>query len=259
MNDVGGTSAIDPRRVEEAGLNAVPVQRQLFYDGWLLRLTPVPTKRARSVNAFFGSTRPLDEKVAYCEATYARLGLPCLFRITPFDVPALLDDALAARGYVAFDTTLVQVAPLASPPSFDVPADVDVASAAPTEFGTALAALKGAPPRQRALRRSWLATTPLPARALVASINRCVVGVGQASLDDGLAMIGSVATADDMRGRGIATAVVGALIAWAWERGAHHAYLQVNADNHRALAVYRRFGFETLYTYHYRGPPGETQ
>jgi ribosomal protein S18 acetylase RimI-like enzyme len=30
----------------------------------------------------------------------------------------------------------------------------------------------------------------------------------------------------------------------------------VNDDNHRALAVYRRFGFETVYEYHYRGRPG---
>jgi RimJ/RimL family protein N-acetyltransferase len=66
-------------------------------------------------------------------------------------------------------------------------------------------------------------------------------------------MIGTVGTASDVRGRGIATAVVGTLLAWAWDCGAQHAHLQVNDDNERALAVYRRFGFETAYAYHYRG------
>jgi N-acetylglutamate synthase len=60
-----------------------------------------------------------------------------------------------------------------------------------------------------------------------------------------------------MRGRGLASAILASLLTWAWERGAHHAYLQVDADNHRAMSVYRRFGFATAYTYHYRARPGE--
>jgi len=38
---------------------------------------------------------------------------------------------------------------------------------------------------------------------------------------------------------------------------ATHAFLQVNDDNAPALAVYGRFGFATLYTYHYRARPHE--
>ena len=44
---------IDARRVEEAGLNALQTQRQLFYDGWLLRVSPGTARRGRSVNAHF--------------------------------------------------------------------------------------------------------------------------------------------------------------------------------------------------------------
>ncbi len=256
MNDSATTRRIDLRRVEEANLNCLPAPRQLFYDGWVLRLTPGHTKRARSVNAFFGSTRPLSEKIAHCEALYDGVGLPCLFRVTPFDMPPSLDRELAARGYVAFENTLVQIAPLPSPPEFVPPPDVDVTSVSANAFSEALIALKGTPARQRATRRAWLSQTPLPARAVVAKIDGRTVGVGQSSIDGGFAMIGSVATADDVRGRGIASAVVGALLAWAWGRNAHHAYLQVNDDNHRAFAVYRKFGFETTYAYHYRGRPG---
>ena len=99
----------DALRIEEAGLNALQTQRQLFFDGWLLRLSPGSAKRARSVNPHFGSSLPVDAKIDRCETIYAAAGLPALFRITPFRKPADLDDALDRRGYVAFDRTLVQV------------------------------------------------------------------------------------------------------------------------------------------------------
>jgi GNAT superfamily N-acetyltransferase len=256
VNDAALATALDLRRLEEATLNCVPAPRQLFYDGWVLRLMPGPTKRARSVAALFGSTLPLDSKIAHCEAVYERFGLPCLFRLTPLDVPSSLDRELAARGFASFDNVLVQTVALRDPPSFAVPAGVDIVPVPANVFFRALGALSGTPARERGARAARLTETGLPARALVAQIDRRPVGVGQSSIDNGLAMIGSIATADDMRGRGIATAVVGSLLAWAWERNAHHAYLQVNDDNHRALSLYRRFGFDTAYAYHYRGRAG---
>ena len=72
-------------------------RRQLLYDGWLLFLLAGKAKRGRSVNAHFGSTLPLADKIAHCEELYARHGLPTLFRITPFVQPANLDDRARAR------------------------------------------------------------------------------------------------------------------------------------------------------------------
>ena len=74
---------LDLVRIEESGLNVLQTQRQLFYDGWLLRLSPGVAKRGRSVNPHFGSSLPLDGKLAYCENVYAQHALPTLFRITP--------------------------------------------------------------------------------------------------------------------------------------------------------------------------------
>lgn len=105
---------IDAARIEEAGLNALQTQWQLFFDGWLLRLSPGSAKRARSVNPHFASSLPVEAKIDRCETIYAAAGLPALFRITPFRQPPELDDALDRRGYVAFDRTLVQVVRIAA-------------------------------------------------------------------------------------------------------------------------------------------------
>lgn len=252
-----GYGELDLRRLEEVGLNALQTQRQLFYDGWLLRVSPGKAKRARSVNAHFTSSLPVAGKIAHCEKVYAARGLPVLFRLTPFVQPPDLDAALAARGYEAYETTLVQVVRLAQAPEAAALPDMEITSPPADVFTDAVAALQHATPTQRDAYLVRLVDTPLPMRALLAQGASGTAGVGTVMLDDGLAGIFSMATAPALRGRGVATALLGRLLAWAWDHGATHAYLQVDANNHRALAVYRRFGFVTAYTYHYRARPGE--
>ena len=253
------TGAPDLRRVEEAAFNALPTQRQLFYDGWLLRLAPGKARRARSVNAHFGSSLPVARKIRYCERVYEERHLPVLFRMTPFVQPADLDAALAAHGYAAFDPTLVQVARLAKPPEPVDPAGCEIAAPSDAEFADALSALQGLPPDGRTALFERMVASPLRTRALLAYADGVPVAAGTVVLEDGLAGVFSMATAPAVRRRGVATALLGRLLAWAWERNAAHAYLQVDAQNAPALAVYRKFGFATAYTYHYRGRPGERE
>ena len=243
---------VDPLRVEEAGLNALQTQHQLFYDGWLLRMSAGKAKRARSVNPHFGSTLPLPDKIDRCEAIYAARGLPALFRITPFCQPQDLDRALERRGHVVFDPTLVQAVRLAGVPAIANGAGVELEAPSIAEFVEIAGELRASPPAQRAAQLERLAHTPLAMRAVVARVDGAPVACGQAAIDGDLAGIYDMVTAPAFRGRGVATALVQALIAWAREQRASHAFLQVNDDNDPALRVYRRFGFATIYTYHYR-------
>jgi N-acetylglutamate synthase len=251
---------LDARRVEEAGLNAMQTQRQLFYDGWLLRVSPGVAKRSRSVNAHFGSTLPLADKIAYCERLYARHGLPTLFRMTPFDRPADLGDALAARGYDAFGESLVQAVILDRPP--ELPGhDADVVLEAPDtpDFVEQVGELRNSTPQQREAHRERLTNSILRKRHTVVRAGGCIVCTAQVAIDGDLVGVFDVLTVPAARGKGYATLACASLLSWAWQRGAHAAYLQVSADNAPAIAAYRRFGFATLYTYHYRARAGECE
>jgi len=249
---------IDARRIEEAGLNALQTQRQLFYDGWLLRMSPGKAKRARSVNAHFGSTLPLERKIVHCERVYGERELPTLFRMTPFVRPAELEQALTRRGYRPFDTTLVQAVELvgAALPAHD-PADAVLVEPSIDAFVDAVGKLRGSPPQQREAHRERLGHSPLDGRHVVALVDGEPVAAGKTARDGDVVGVFDLVTAEHARGRGIATALVARLLARAWDRGARMAYLQVDAGNAPALAVYRRFGFETIYTYHYCGREGE--
>jgi len=257
MTQAQTSGAGDLRRIEEASLNGLQTQRQLFYDGWLLRLSPGLAKRARSINAYFGSTLPLATKIDYCERVYEERGLPALFRMTPFNAPHDLDKTLQARGYQPFQPTLVQTLQLERPPDVACASDVEFVVPSITEFVAAVGELQGASMEQRAAHLERLAQSPLTTRVLLALSDGRPVASGQAALEENLVGVFSVATKPSLRRRGIGSALTAALLTWAWERGARTAYLQVAEDNHRARSVYRGMGFATAYTYHYRARPGE--
>ena len=249
---------IDARRIEEAGLNALQTQRQLFYDGWLLRISPGSAKRARSVNAHFGSTLPLDEKIDHCERVYGERALPVLFRITPFDHPGDLERGLARRGYRPFDASLVLAVELVgSALMAHDQAGVMLVEPSIDAFVDAVAALRGSPPEQRDAHRERLRQSALDGRHVLALVDGEPVAAGKTAREGDVVGVFDVVTAPHARGRGIATALVARLLARAWDRGARVAYLQVVAGNAPALAVYRRFGFEPLCADHCCGREGE--
>jgi ribosomal protein S18 acetylase RimI-like enzyme len=55
--------------------------------------------------------------------------------------------------------------------------------------------------------------------------------------------LSSVHVAEDARRRGLARTVCDGLLAWAADRGATHAYVQVLADNTAAIRLYQSMGF----------------
>ena len=245
--------SLDARRLEELSLNSSAPPGQLLYDGWLLRLQPGKAKRARSVNPVYASSRPLDEKIAYCERLYARAVLPAIFRITPFVQPGGLDAELERRGYGRFDVTAVEGAALDAPP---VASDsCEVLSLA--RFVEAVGELRGSPPEQRAGHRARLEGCPLEMHALAIVESGEVLASGLAIVEDAAVGLFDIATRESRRREGLGRRMVAALLRQAWESGARAAYLQVESGNTPARRLYAAFGFTERYVYWYRGREGE--
>ncbi len=246
-------------RVEDAGINASAPPQQRWVDGWLLRFNPGKAKRARCVQAVADGRLPLDERLALCQAVFAEAGLPAVVRLTPFSLPAGLDGELAARGWHRLDDTRVMVSPQCPSQAEPLPADLRLELLTPADYAQTVGALRGSPPDQRTAHAQRLAASPVPYRgwALRRPEDGVVLACGQTAIEADLVGLYDVFTHPQARGQGLAGKLCTHLLAQAHAAGARVAYLQVEADNDPARAIYRRLGFADAYAYHYRTPdPG---
>lgn len=246
-------------RVEDAGINASAPPQQRWLDGWLVRFSPGKAKRARCVNAVAAGRLPLAQKLALVQAVFDEAALPMVVRVTRFTQPAALDAELAARGFGLLDDTRVMVCPaLPAGAAPALPAGTHWVALAAPEYADAVGALRGSPPVQRQAHAERLRHSPVAYHgfAIRRDDDGRVLACGQFAAEAELVGLYDVFTDEAARGRGLATLLCRRLLALAAERGARVGYLQVEADNAPARAIYHRLGFRDGYAYHYRQAPG---
>lgn len=253
----GLNPAFDPdllSRIEDAGLNASAPPQQLWLDGWLVRFSSGKAKRARCVNAVAQGRLPIDGRLRDCEAVFAKAGLPMIVRITPFTLPQNLDALLARQGLHRFDDTRVMVlADLSAIASeAPLPPNAEIHATGLEAFAQRVGSLRGSPLSQRQAHGQRLQNSPVPFHAFEMHVDSELVACGQFAIEGPLVGLYDVFTAQNARGCGHARTLCQHLLQQAHTRGAKHAYLQVEGDNHAARAVYQRLGFADAYAYHYR-------
>jgi N-acetylglutamate synthase len=193
----------------------------------------------------------LADAIDHVEAWYARRGRRAWFRLVEgLAAPTELATALAARGYAPDTRTLVMTRALANERG-----DADVAvDAHPSE--AFLEPMREAAPSDAdfAERRDVVSRAPAPRAFAILHADRRPAAVGASVASDDLAMIFLMRTAPWARRRGLARRVLRAMTAWAGHNGASTAYLQVEAANGPAVALYQSEGFATAYSYVYWRP-----
>jgi GNAT superfamily N-acetyltransferase len=242
------------RRLEEISQNASRAERGLMIDGWVVGLSPGLAKRSRCVNAFYPSARPFAENFAAARAAYAAFDLPCIFRITPFVADASLEANLAARGFISFDHTLVQVLPLDAlrldhlhpvAATFSAQPDLPLAAAW-------LGEMRGDNAGEiAALAARWTHCAARVDAVFAYDAGGTRVARTVAITEDGHTGIFDVGTPEAYRNRGYASALLAHQLRAARDTGAHTAYLQVEPAN-PSRRIYERMGFRTAYEYGYR-------
>lgn len=242
-------SPADIDAIEQATLAAVAPESIEEIDGWLVPVDSGTIGRAQSAVPL-RRARPTANTLEKIENHYRAAGLPPKFRVSDHPLFAPIAQVLQSRGYRATRPTLVQVASTRDMQRVSgnaVAVDGQADEAWRTLFlGPGFDPVDGAS-RVRSLSRS--------ASNVYASLreNGQTVSGGAGSFSNGWASVHGMRTEAAQRGRGLAGQVLSALADAALARGCDRCFLQVEADNEAAQALYQRTGFQTVWAYAYWG------
>ncbi|MEK8131424.1 GNAT family N-acetyltransferase [Paenibacillus filicis] len=239
--------------IEELMTNTWPAYTQQSYGSWKLRATFGTTKRANSVHAV-GPLPERDGWLAEIESFYRRRGLPAYFCISHAS-PEGLDALLAEAGY-ELETPCLQMTATAELVLRSVTPlgrlVFELAYEADERWLEDFLRLEGyEAERLRGYRHIFSAIGPDKSFFRVLE-NGETVALGTVVSERGYAGISNIVVDPRHRRKGIAEQLFGRVAQWSLERGAEKLYLQVIRDNEPAVALYRKLGFETTGSYHYR-------
>jgi ribosomal protein S18 acetylase RimI-like enzyme len=242
---------MQPKRIEEASLNAWPALQQILFDGWILRFAKGYTKRANSVNPLYGNSLDIHEKVDVCEELYEKRGLRPVFRLTPFSSPPDIDQVLESRGYQEADPTYVLHLDLTDRKILPLPSS-ELRVEELDDWMDLFCQFSETSMEKHQTHKEILKSIPFE-RLLVSLLDSGQpVACGLGVLEGRYFGLFDLITDLGHRNKGYGTQLVSNLLRWAQEQGARHAYLQVMSLNQPARQLYAKFGFETVYQYWYR-------
>lgn len=237
-------------RVEEACRNAWPAPRELFLEGWILRVSGGLYRRPNAVSPLKGARREPESVIPVAEALYRAHGQAVIFRV--LEIADDIDALLAAQGYALGEAVLTLAADLREAGA-EMPLNLSFSSEATPEWLEAKLHWDKTSDADHQTYRTMLATIVAPKIFAALTLDGQIVSRAYGVLHDGLLVLESVATHPSYRQRGLGRQAIGGLLAWGRAAGAEAACLQVVADNMPALALYRSLGFRhELYRYHYR-------
>ena len=226
---------------------------------WLLRSAGGYSRRANSALALGDPGMPMAEALRRVEEWYAERGLPAIVLTVPTEPVA---DQVAAEGWTSFsDDVLFQVSGVAAalrtleeeaPGAAETAERVTIADTVDESWWVA----DHDPPFSSHVRA--VLTGPAEVGLARIEVDGAVVSRGRGAINVGSDVrlgLSTLWTRPDLRGQGLGAGVLRALLEWAAEGGATSAYLQVEAGNTRAVALYERLGFLTHHSYRYLRSP----
>ena len=243
-------------QLERLILDAWPARTRGVLNGWTVLADAGVTGRVNAVaplafDAGVDLDNAIDAAVAWQSARSIR---PCFKIANGCCFPASLPDTLAHRGWRSLNETLVMTAPLVDAIAH-LPSPTGLVLSA--DYGPAIDAIirdTAASDAEYAERSAIAARTPQPRQFAMLTRGGATAAVGLTVVTGAWAAIFLMRTHPPHRRQGLAHDILAALAEWAKTAGATHAYLQVEAANAPAIALFRAAAFETAYSYSYWRP-----
>ena len=242
----------DVETIERATVAAVSPEAIEEFRGWLLAFDHGTVNRAHCAVPLSHASAE-NAVVDKIESRYRANGLRTVFRLANEPCFDNLRQELVRRNYQNGRPVLVQVG--------SVEAMRDVCTATPAETAdvpdaqwAALFLAAGFDPVDGASRVKALSRARGSVFASVRD-NGKTVAAGAGAFSHGWSSVHGMRTDQAFRGQGLAGRVLAGIADVAIQRGIERVFLQVEDINAPALSLYRRAGFETVWSYDYWSQP----
>lgn len=238
---------IDPAILEPLADDAWPARERERLGGWRLNASSGHSMRINACWPLAAPDRDPEAALDAVEAFYAQRGLPPRFKLTDgLTAPDDLAQRLSARGYAPSKQTVVMLGPAGGEGD---PA-IRLSDAPDATFEAVFTATAGDPEDGRE-RLEALNRIPAPACFARLDVDGAPAAIGCGAVSGQFVGVFGMRTTPDHRRKGLARRIFRALLAGAKDLGAEQAWLQVEADNAPAIALYADEGFEPAYRYQY--------
>jgi N-acetylglutamate synthase len=234
--------------IETAGFCAWPCFEEEHFKGWRLRFADGFTKRANSANAGPEAQHLLIPDIEKIEWQFQERGIPTVFRLSSLPPRTDIDALLDARGYRSIDRSLVMGLSI----GLQAPTKSTVRPQATEHWLDTYYEVSGKPVKHRHAHLRLLQAMPEKTFFAVAKDAAIPVCCGIGVISGAYLGLFEIATRTSHQGQGLATQLCQSILAWGGEQGAKYAFLQVEEVNHRAIRIYEKLGFRSLYAYWYR-------
>jgi GNAT superfamily N-acetyltransferase len=240
-------SAADILALETISARAWPAARRASLGGWRLNAASGHSGR---INACWPLEDPglaLDDAIAGVEAWYASQALPSLFKIVETaGIRPALPARLSAIGYRPRTETIMMIGPAGGGSE----SSVSLSDIVETNFAAVFSAAADSPGDARE-RLETLSRVPAPRAFALLHRQGEPAAIGACAAEGDWAGVFAMRTDPRFRRQGLARRVLAALMAFAQGAGAVQAWLQVEAENTGAIALYESAGFTEAYRYRY--------
>lgn len=239
------------RRIEELSLNAWPALKNMFYDGWIIRVSEGYSNRANSVQPIYSSSKDVVSKIKICEEIYNSNNLNTVFKITPHVYPQDLDKLLDEKGYKKASPTSVQVVDLDTIEKSCLK-NFNYISNVTDEWINSFYKLSKKDIATKSIHNRMLDNILQKKFFVSMSLNDKTIACGLGVLENYFIGLFDIVVDEQYRNMGYGKHLVQGILQLGKNNGAKKAYLQVEKKNAPALKLYSNIGFKEVYDYWYR-------
>lgn len=234
--------------IEELLLNSVPSIKTLIFAGLVLRLNAGYTYRANCICSLqYDSEKEFGKKLKECEGIFEANGIPPIVKVTEL-MPKELRDLLVTSGYAKIKTVNTMCVPLAD---VKISSDkkIDTISKADEEWLEASTRLTGVTEELQAVHRLGIRNIADKSIFVKAKHDNKVIGCAYGTMERGYVGVYDLHVDEQYQNKGLGTAIFNEIVKWAKSNKADYLYLIVHNKNDNAINIYKKMGFENIYTY----------